>query len=152
MFLQLSPFFAHYFQSRDYSVRDARLCGKLSALHLAFLHRDYMELNNEKTFQSLPQKSPFSTISSQPSQFCHLNICVYLPGTRWGMVSSITYWHDLRQNRVSLLLLEDTLNSSPPVWENSLSQILISKKKARHGLEGRGDEGWACTCWTEGKK
>lgn len=55
------------------------------------------------------------------------------------------------QNLASILL-EDPLNNSPPVWENSLSQILISNKKARHGLEGGGDEGWSCICRTEGKK
>lgn len=147
MFLQLSPFFAHHFEARDNSVRDDRLWGKLSVQHLAFLHRDYVELNNEKKVQSLPQKSHFSTISFQPSQFCHLHSCIELPSTRWGK----SYYHDLRQNRVSFLL-EDLHNNSPPVWENSLRQILISKNKAKHVFWGRGVAVWSFTCRTEGKK
>lgn len=96
------------------------------------------------------RKAPSWPFHLRPLQLCHLHICVQLPSTiRRMMLSFITYQHDSRQTRVPLLLKRPTelFTSSS---ENSLSQILISKEKARCGLWG--EEGWSCNCGAEGKK
>lgn len=85
----------------------------------------------------------------RPLQLCHLHICVQLPSTICRMMLSfITYQHDSRQTRVSLLLKRPTelFTSSSG---NSLSQILICKEKARCGLWG--EEGGLVIVGQKGK-
>lgn len=117
MFLQLFPFslcVCASFPGRDGSVRNDGLRAKLSVLCLAFLHRDEVELHDEWKVQSLPQKSPFLTISSQPLQLCHLHVCVRLPSTTCRIaLSLITYQHDSRQNKGPTESLTSCLGKLP---------------------------------------